>query len=379
MRDLESFLPLSDLSNTLGLPEAVIDSLVESGRILCRLTGGEIVVPLSEVEGVLRDALLRLYAAESREQLRRQSTGRESSETWSPSTLHAVAAAEPLESASIPLPGGESPAAPEPRQFGDDPVEAAADASDSAVHEPVQDEAAGESPSVIVAPRDREREREWDRDRELERFDDARPDHRRATRYVPLRQITGIFNDIKFTVLQLSATGLRIRHNGTLLPGDEAKLTFAMLRTARSVVVRARVVWTSVARSGDEQFSISGLRVIEHADRLEHAVQTMKAVHELQPERRVTSRRSDDAVSMLRNVSDEEMALVTSAIHKFASDPVEAGRWYSRARFALSDENIRRAAPQRGAERDEVLGIWEYLDRQVELEKVAGVMRWIRS
>ena len=53
--------------------------------------------------------------------------------------------------------------------------------------------------------------------------------------------------------------------------------------------------------------------------------------------------------------------------------------WYSRGRFALSDEHVREIAPQRGREREEALGVWEYLDRQVDLEKVAGVMKWVRG
>jgi hypothetical protein len=73
------------------------------------------------------------------------------------------------------------------------------------------------------------------------------------------------------------------------------------------------------------------------------------------------------------------MALVTAAIERFANDPVEANRWYSRARFSLSDENVRRLAPPRPRDREEVLGIWEYLERQVDIGKIAGVMSWVRG
>ena len=82
---------------------------------------------------------------------------------------------------------------------------------------------------------------------------------------------------------------------------------------------------------------------------------------------------------MFSGASDDEIAMVTAAIQKFAQDPVEASRWYSRARFALSDEHVRRIAPPRPRDREEVLGIWEYLERQVELEKVAGVVAWSRA
>ena len=205
------------------------------------------------------------------------------------------------------------------------------------------------------------------------------PDLRRMPRYVPRRQIDGIFEDLKFTIVQISRTGLRIRHKESLVPGTEGKLSFALLKPARSVVLRTRVVWTSLARSGEERFSISGLRVIEHSERLEQAVEMLLAGHDLQPDRRIRSRRDADATAVVATASDEEIALITNALQRFAIDPVEASRWYSRGRFALSDEQVRRLAPPKASDREEVLGIWEYLERQVDLEKVASVVAWTRG
>lgn len=358
MRDLNSSIPLTQLGAALHLPQSVIDALIESGRVLCRLQGGELVVPLAEVETVLRDTLMRVYAAEARAH----------------AGLHIATEFDGRAAGRL-----SQPLPPFDRRPAVASDEESASEADHEREEPVATDARSEDTPAAVTARTAQAEaaRSLEFARTLDQDDGDRPDLRRATRYVPMRQITGIFAESKFTILQLSATGLRIRHTEPLLPGDEAKLTFALLRTARSVVVRARVVWTSVARIGEEQFSISGIRVIEHADRLEKAIDAMKAAHELQPERRANIRRAEDAVTMLREVSDEEMALVTSALHKFASDPVEASRWYSRGRFALADENVRRIAPQR--DREEVLGVWEYLERQVDLEKVAGVMRWVRG
>ena len=205
------------------------------------------------------------------------------------------------------------------------------------------------------------------------------PDLRRMPRYVPRRQIDGIFEDLKFTIVQISRTGLRIRHKESLVPGTEGKLSFALLKPARSVVLRTRVVWTSLARSGEERFSISGMRVLEHSERLEQAVEMLLAGHDLQPDRRIQSRREADATTVVASASDEEIALITNAMQRFAIDPVEASRWYSRGRFALSDEQVRRLAPPKASDREEVLGIWEYLERQVDLEKVASVVAWTRG
>ena len=318
MRPLTTTFTPSEVANLLDVPPALVDALLDSGRILCHVKGGEARVPLAQLEEFFRDALIKVYQAEQ------------------PGAVEA-----PAETPQPELPVASAPLPDEPQ-----PAEELL--------------ASGNRQPATPSPR-------------------ALPDQRRLPRYVPRRQIDGIFDDVKFTIVQISANGLRIRHRDPLMPGSEAKLTFALMNPARSVVVRARVVWTSLASAGEDRFSISGLRAIEHGERLARAVDSLLAAHELQPERRERQRRSDDAISLLPVASDDEIALVTSAMHKFASDPVEASRWYSRARFALSDENVRRVAPRKPRDREEVLGIWEYLERQIEIEKVASVVAWSRA
>jgi hypothetical protein len=343
MRPLKSSVSLDELTRLLDVPPDIVDALLASGRVLCHVNRGETRIPLDQLEAFFRDSLVRIYQAEA-------------------SQLGSPPAEEPAEAEEVAAAAPADPAA-EP------PTEPPAERVEEPPAEPVEEPAAAPAPPppapvpppVIVR---------------THRADDQRHerDLRGAARYVPLRQLSGIFGDVKFTIVQISTTGLRIRHKEPLMPGDEGKISFALLRPARSVLLRARVVWTSLARSGDEQFSISGLRVTEHVERLEAAIDTLKGVHELQPERRVQARRENDGLTMISGISDEEMALVTAAVERFAADPVEATRWYSRARFALSDENVRRAAPPRPRDRDEVLGIWEYLDRQVDISKIAGVI-----
>lgn len=321
MRPLTATLTPAEVAALLDLTPATVEALLDSGRVLCHFKDGEPRIPLAELETLFRDAMIRLYRAEA----------------------FAVQPAQRLESVAAEPLGVEAPPPvhPDDAQAEMDPVEVA-------------------TPPASVESRPAKL-----------------PDQRRTLRYVPRRQIDGIFDVAKFTILQISATGLRIRHRDPLLPGTEAKLTFSLIKPARSVVVRARVVWTSLARSGDEQFSISGLRAIEHSERLARAVDSLLATHDLQPERRVRNRRSDELI--LDGASDDEIAMVTAAMQKFAQDPVEASRWYARARFALSDEQVRRLAPPKPRDREEVLGIWEYLERQIELDKVASVVAWSRA
>jgi hypothetical protein len=335
---INSTFSRAEVAHILDLSPATVDALIDGGQLLCRMQHGEARVPLEVLERFLRDSMIRLYQAEAMLRL-------------------PAAAPAPVEAAM-----------PEPERYADEPEP---EREFEPEPEPEPEVARPTMPPFLPITM---------RDEEEEEPGSDRPDLRAARRYVPRRQIDGILGDTKFTIVQISKTGLRIRHRGSLMPGDEMKLSFALLAPARSVVLRARVVWTSLAKGASETFSISGLKIIEHADRLERAIDSLLASHDLEPERRVRERRSTSPITLMPDgVSDEEIAAVLGALQRFASDPVEANRWYSRARFALADEKVRREAPQRPRDREEVLGLWEFLERQIEIPKIAGVVTWMRK
>jgi PilZ domain len=200
------------------------------------------------------------------------------------------------------------------------------------------------------------------------------PELRVSPRYVPRRQLGGLFRHMPFTLMQLSNTGLRIRHDDTLRPGDIARLTVALQRPARTFAMQARVVWTSIAQRGDgPTFCISGLRVIDVGP-LQHVIQHLRDAHDLQPDEGRRRR-----LQPLSGLTDEEVAAIIRVVRRFTADPAEAGRWYTRARFALADEAVRAAAPQRARDREEVVGVWECLDRKLDITKVASVVTWLRQ
>jgi len=359
-----------ELRSIFDLPDEAVDALMASGRILCHIRGNQILFPLEQIEAFFRDGLVRVYQTMAR------------GETASVAAPPAVPEPE-----ADDAPRGESVAdAPVHRIVEEAPIAAAEPEPEPELESQPEPELESEpesQPDVLpLRPVEvAEAVAEVQRDPELE---PDRPDLRVAQRWIPRRQISGTFHSIRFAILQLSATGLRIRHAESLIPGDEAKLSFALMNPARSFVMRARVVWTSVARTedGDATFCISGLRVTEHADRLVTAIALLRKAHELAPEERRKTIRSPDADRMgtaIDGVSDEEVALVVRAAQHFTDDPLDANRWYARARFALSDESVRRDAPPRPRDREEVLGIWEYLERHVEIPKIAGVLAWMRK
>lgn len=314
-------LTRDEAARLLSLDRSVIDALISSGALLCHVRDGKESIPSTQFESLFRDSLMRLYHAQA-------TTG---------GTTEEIETTIELETAPEPQPV----AVEAPPPVDDTPEFVMQSVGENVV--------AGERPNLRIAPR-----------------------------YVPRKQIGGAFRDVKFTILQISATGIRIRHDETLLPGEEARVTFALVSRAQSFVMRARVAWTSIAQRDDgPSFCISGLRITHNADQLRRAVELLRESRDVEPEK--VTKRQKSAPSALTGLSDDDVASIIRAVRRFTADPVEASRWYSRARFSLADDQVRQSAPARARDREEVVGIWEYLDRRMDLKAVAGVVNWMRN
>ena len=302
-----------ELSEVLALSPKVVDALIATRAIVPERRDDREVVPCEQLERVFRDSLLRVYQAQA---------------------ARAVA----------------------PK---------AAERSEPEAEFELETEV--EEPLPVITRTS---------DEHLGAIEEERPDLRLGARYLPRRQMGGVFRNVKLSVLQLSNTGLRIRHAEALRPGEEARLSFAMQNPAKSVVMRARVAWTSIAQRGDgPSFYISGLKITENAERLTEAIDLLRNARELHLDE---SRRTTRLPMPVSGLPDEDVVAIIRALRKFAADPTEATRWYTRARFAIAEEEVRRAAPRGARDREEAVGVWEYLQRRIDLHAVAGVVQWIR-
>ncbi len=313
-----------ELSEVLKLKPAVINALISSGALETKRREGRDMVAAADVERLFRDSLLHLYYAQAQRAVQAK-------------------AAEAEEVMELEPP---AEVVPEP-----------------------------EIPSEMIPMLTRTS------DEHLMTRDELRSDLRLGARYIPRRQIGGTFRDVRFTIVQLSNEGLRIKHSEKLQPGDEARLSFAIQNPPQSFVMRARVVWTSIGQHGDEpSFYVSGISIVANADSLIRAADLLRRNRELHlDEKDMRRRMARNVPKPVSGLADDDVVAIIRAVRKFASDPAEATRWYSRARFAVTDEQVRRDAPRGAREREEVVGIWEYLHRRIDLKVVAGVVQWIRS
>jgi hypothetical protein len=310
-----------ELSEVLSLSPKIIDALILTRALETERRDGREVVTCSQLEKLFRDSLLRVYQAQA---------------TRAAAAAAAASKIEPEREIELDL-------------------ESAAAEEELPVITRTSDEHLMPAPAIS----------------------DDRPDLRLGARFIPRRQLGGVFREVKLAVLQMSNSGLRIRHIEPLRPGEEARFSFAIQNPPKSFVMRARVVWTSIAQRGEgPSFYISGLKVVTNQDRLAEATELLRAARELHLDE---SRRRNNVPMPVHGLPDEDVVAIIRAVRKFANDPTEASRWYTRARFAVADEEVRRAAPRGARDREEVVGIWEYLQRRIDLKAVAGVVQWIRN
>jgi len=120
--------------------------------------------------------------------------------------------------------------------------------------------------------------------RKIERMTDQFPkepsDFRRTPRYTPSSPLEGTFGELRFSILEISTSGLRIRHTRPTEAGKEGKLSFTLTDPAQTFNLRGRVVWTTAATfaaDGGEPSHISGVRVIDAGNRLENLIKALSA------------------------------------------------------------------------------------------------------
>lgn len=337
--DNDLTLRRDELGHVLKLSPKVIQVLISSGALKTVRREGTEMVTAKEIERFLRDSLLHLYYAQA---------------TRAAAARPAVEVEEEFE-LDVEAPQVASPVSQVASNLEPEAVPLATAREELALITRTTDE------HEVVDKRER-------------------PNLRLAARYIPRRQISGLFREVKFAVVQLSNEGLRIRHSDPIRPGEEARLSIALQTPSKSFVMKAQVVWTSIAQRGDEpSFYVSGLRVTVNPDRLAAALDLLRNARELQLDQTEDRHRPKSAPKPMPALPDDDVVAIIRAVKKFASDPQEATRWYTRARFSIAEDEVRRAAPRGAREREEVVGIWEYLHRRVDLRAVAGVIQWIRS
>lgn len=215
-------------------------------------------------------------------------------------------------------------------------------------------------------------------------------DLRAAPRYLFRTQLGGTFGPADVQICDMSECGIRITHGEAIRLGTSARLIFSATSATPRTALRGRIVWshlsTGLDRSASNSYS-SGLRIDDEdqaiaSDLVSRLTQAGLAVAdvdslELKKKRLLEKQSRKRQASPSRHVFSNELSadqvmMINHARERLKHHPDEAKKWYMRARFAMAeDESRAHEAPMHY--REDILAVWEYLERTVDLSTIVKV------
>lgn len=209
-------------------------------------------------------------------------------------------------------------------------------------------------------------------------------DGRSAPRYAVLRELPAAFASYAIAVVNLSAAGLQVEHAQPIRIGSTGRLSIQPPGHVPSVL-QARVVWsrlgTKLNGEGKTLYR-SGLLSIESDGPLGALIALLldsKLAEEdrdsLERKRhlileKLHKRKTQGGMKVVRPsglLDPDQVMMVQHAVEQLRVNPDEARKWYNRAKFSAGDAG-------EGSYREEVLAVWEYLERSVPHEAIRQVL-----
>ena len=205
---------------------------------------------------------------------------------------------------------------------------------------------------------------------------------RSTARFISTDPVAGTFFTGALTltvnIRDVSVIGAQIEHSQPLRPALQGQLTIGDLETL------ATVVWTRLTGPGQYR---SGLRIEAPLEEIAAAIRDMLA--------RGVVRKDDDTIrqrAIARIEREKKRASLTGTPPRKSTHPSaehlrtiraarewmrnhadEAIKWYNRARMTATEDHLRIAGSGR-PNREDVLAVWEYLDRGFDLHDVVRAL-----
>ena len=211
-------------------------------------------------------------------------------------------------------------------------------------------------------------------------------DLRSLERYVVVQPLVGSFGAAAISVIDVAEQGAQIEHAQPLRLGSRGRFWFKRGDVAASV--HALVIWSRLSDKPNDEGKLlyrSGLRVEDSEETFAPAIQALadhgvirRDTESLERKRRKfvereQERSSKPSIKVVRteDIPPNQALLIQHARERLQNDPEEALKWYNRARYAIVESSAPIAAEIRG--REDVLAVWEYLERSVPLSTIVRV------
>lgn len=200
---------------------------------------------------------------------------------------------------------------------------------------------------------------------------------RNGQRYVLDHPLPASFGSAEVQIVNISAGGVQILHPLPQRVGSASRLWFRMSDV--SVSTTGRMVWSHLSKSPSANGKLtyqSGIRVEdpEFAAAVQALVQRGLVIPEsdslerkrkrlLEKERERSDKHLVKALPTTTNLSSEQLLLIQQVRERLRANPAEASRLYEQARTADAATGMR----------EDVLAVWEYLERSISLSAITRV------
>ncbi len=216
---------------------------------------------------------------------------------------------------------------------------------------------------------------------------------RGTERFVFAEPILGRFGSADVSLLNVSGRGAQVAHTQPLRLGSSARLWFK--RGDVAVSVQALCIWSHLSKTPNEKgkhLYTSGLRIEQEYPEYETALQALLDRDVISPDpeslekkkkkelARIAEKNGRPIVKLLRpdvDVPPDTQLLIEHARKQLLADPTEAQRWYQRAKYAITQGGVN-IATDAIRNREDVLAVWEYLERSVDISTIAIVFERMR-
>lgn len=220
------------------------------------------------------------------------------------------------------------------------------------------------------------------------------PEPRASERFVASEPLTGMFGPVEVTLFDLCPLGAQVEHAHPLRLGISGRLSIH--RDGVETVVSARVVWSKLSQTPNQYGKYlyrSGLRIEEQPTEFLLALHSLARVglirrdpDALERKRQYIENKQQEQLQRQSGgfkpiafpegtVPADQAGLVRQARARLRTHPEEAQKWYNRARYAITDMDSSLAASELVRDRDEVLAVWEYLQRSVPIPVIVRVFQ----
>jgi hypothetical protein len=208
---------------------------------------------------------------------------------------------------------------------------------------------------------------------------------RSGERWLVMQPLVGSFGPVEVSVTDIAEQGAQLVHSQPLRIAMRGRLWFK--RGDIGISVQGMIVWSRLSQSPSDEGTYlyhSGVRVEPEGDEFAEVMQALadhgllrRDVASLERKRQrrdalKNERAARPTMKMLRMDNDipaDQSLLVQHARERLRHNPDEAQKWYNRAKFAVTEDSMIETIRHR----EDVLAVWEYLERTVPLSTIIRV------